>query len=205
MPDNKIPEIVISRLPGYLQILNQMARKGKRIVSSQELAKLSNSSAFQIRKDLNYFGGFGKKGSGYQIFFLIDSLQKILKIDRVWQVALVGVGDLGQALINYMGFARNGIEIVLAFDENPEKIGKKIGPLEIKDIKSLETEICHHKVKLIILAVPESIAQNLVDKMISCGIKAILCYTPANLLVADDIRIQYIDPVKEIQKMTYYI
>lgn len=129
MTDTPVPNIVISRLPWYLQTLNHMAKEGLHTVSSKMLAERLGSTAAQIRKDLSYFGGFGKQGTGYSIYYLIEQLQKILHLDRIWQVAVVGAGDLGRALTRYQGFASRGIEIVMLFDIDPQVIGTRWGRL----------------------------------------------------------------------------
>lgn len=112
MTEESVPDIVISRLPWYLQTLNQMAKEGLHTVSSRMLAERLGTTAAQIRKDLSFFGGFGKQGTGYSIYYLIEQLQKILNLDRIWQVAVVGAGDLGRALTRYQGFGSGGLKLL---------------------------------------------------------------------------------------------
>src|SRR5512147_1078292 len=121
-----IPDIVISRLPVYLRALTRLQTENQLITSSKELGELLGISAAQIRKDLSHFGEFGKQGTGYSIAYLIDQIQTILKIDRVWDIALVGAGDLGHAIARYQGFANRGFRIAMVFDNDPAKIGKTI-------------------------------------------------------------------------------
>jgi redox-sensing transcriptional repressor len=205
MTEESVPNIVISRLPWYLQTLNQMAKEGLRTVSSKMLAERLGSTAAQIRKDLSFFGGFGKQGTGYSIYYLIEQLQKILNLDRIWQVAVVGAGDLGRALTHYQGFASRGIEIVMLFDIDPEVIGIQVGSVIIHHVDSLEAEIEERGIKMAILTVPGAVAQEMADRLVSAGIKAILNYAPVTLMVPDDVNVQHIDPVLHLQRMMYYL
>ena len=205
MTDISVPDIVISRLPWYLQTLNQMAKEGLHTVSSKMLAERLGSTAAQIRKDLSYFGGFGKQGTGYSIYFLIEQLQKILHLDRIWQVAVVGAGNLGSALTHYQGFASRGIEIVLLFDIDPKRIGAQVGSIVIQHIDSLESEIKAKEVKMAILTVPGAVAQEITDRLVLAGIEAILNYAPVTLMVPDHVHVQQIDPVLHLQRMMYYL
>lgn len=205
MTEDVVPEIVISRLPWYLQVLNQMAKEGLHTVSSSMLADRLGTTATRIRKDLSFFGGFGKQGTGYSIYYLIEQLQKILNLDRIWQVVVIGAGDLGRALTRYQGFANRGIEIVKLFDIDPKIIGTKVGTLIVSPIDSLEAEISEGDIKIAILTVPGSEAQRIADRLVNAGVSAILNYTPANLMLPDNVHIQNIDPVLHLQRMLYYL
>lgn len=205
MTDTSVPDIVISRLPWYLQTLNQMAKEGLHTVSSKMLADRLGSTAAQIRKDLSFFGGFGKQGTGYSIYYLIEQLQKILNLDRVWQVAVVGAGDLGRALTHYQGFASRGIEIVLLFDVDPQVIGAQVGSVVVQHVDSLETEIIDKGIKMAILTVPGAVAQEICDRLVKAGIEAILNYAPVTLIVPEHVHVQSIDPVLHLQRMMYYL
>ncbi|MCJ7693909.1 MAG: redox-sensing transcriptional repressor Rex [Anaerolineaceae bacterium] len=205
MEKKDIPINVVTRIPLYLQTLNQMARDGVGITSSKILSEMLGITAAQIRKDLSYFGGFGKQGSGYQLFTLIDELQKILNVNRIWQLALVGVGDLGHALIHYHEFARHGFEILMAFDKAPGKIGKKVGTLIIQSYDSLPGELKKGSIRIAILTVPASTAKSVADLLVESGVKAILNYAPVNLQLPDDVYIQNMDPIQSLQRMTFYL
>ncbi len=205
MTEESVPNVVISRLPWYLQTLNQMAKEGLRTVSSKMLAERLGSTASQIRKDLSFFGGFGKQGTGYSIYYLIEQLQKILNLDRIWQVAVVGAGDLGRALTHYQGFASRGIEIVMLFDIDPGLIGTQVGSVIVRHVESLEAEIEEKGIKMAILTVPGVVAQEMTDRLVSAGIKAILNYAPVTLMVPEDVNVQHIDPVLHLQRMMYYL
>lgn len=205
MPAKEIPDIVVSRLPIYLRALSFLAEEGKEITSSQELGEKLGISSAQIRKDLSHFGEFGKQGTGYEIKYLEEQLRRILKIDEEWPVALVGAGDLGHALAHYNGFRGKGFRIAAVFDNNPVKIGKKMGNFVILDIESMPTVVEDQGIKIGIIAVPASEAQKVADLMVKAGIKAILNYAPITLRLPPEVRVQYIDPVVHLQRMTYYL
>lgn len=205
MNANRIPDIIIGRLPVYLRALQQLAEKGIMTTSSQELGEIIGISAAQIRKDISQFGEFGKQGTGYSISFLIERLQDILKVDRVWEVAIVGMGDIGHALARYNGFADRGFHINMVFDNDPQKIGQKVGEYEIFDTATLPEKVKQNKIKVAMLTAPASAAQEITDLLVKAGIKAILNYAPISLNVPGGVRVQYIDPVTHLQRMTYYL
>jgi redox-sensing transcriptional repressor len=200
-----IPDIVIGRLPVYLRALSLMGAAGQEITSSHELGEKLGISSAQIRKDLSHFGEFGKQGTGYRISHLQDQLRRILKVDREWPVALVGVGDVGQALVRYGGFLDRGFRITLAFDADPAKIGQPIGDLTIQDIADLPETVRERDVQIAMLATPAHAAQEVAELCVKGGIRAILNYAPINLAVPEDVHVQYIDPVTHLQRMTYYL
>jgi len=202
---NNIPDIVIGRLPIYLRALNRLAQEGHEVTSSHELGQRLGISSAQIRKDLSHFGGFGKQGTGYQISYLQEKLSAVLKVNREWEVALVGAGDLGSALAHYRGFADRGFRIVCIFDNAPNKIGKKIGEFTIQPIEDISKAIAERGIKIAMVAVPAEHAQAVAELLIAAGVKAILNYAPISLYVPDDVRVQYIDPVVHMQRMTYYL
>jgi redox-sensing transcriptional repressor len=205
MNAEKIPDIIIGRLPVYLRALQRLADKGIQTTSSQELGEIVGISAAQIRKDISQFGEFGKQGTGYSISFLIEKLQDILKVDRVWEVVIIGMGDIGHALAHYQGFANRGFHVKMVFDNDPKKIGQKIGEFEVYDTAALAEKIKPHKIKIAMITVPASDAQEVADQLVKAGVKAILNYAPISLNVPEDVRVQYIDPVTHLQRMTYYL
>ena len=205
MNANRIPDIIIGRLPVYLRALQQLSEKGILTTSSQELGEIIGISAAQIRKDISQFGEFGKQGTGYSIPFLIERLRNILKVDRVWEVVIVGMGDIGHALARYNGFANRGFHINMVFDNDPQKIGQKVGEYEIFDTATLPEKVKQNKIKIAMLAAPASSAQEIADLLVKAGIKAILNYAPTSLNVPGGVRVQYIDPVTHLQRMTYYL
>ena len=205
MAGSAVPDIVVGRLPLYLRALTQMAASGKEITSSQELGERLGISSAQIRKDLSQFGEFGKQGTGYNIAFLVDQLRRILKVEKVWDVALIGVGDLGRAIAHYGGFVDRGYRIVAAFDNDPAKIGGRIGSFTVQDAAHLVMEIRSRNIGVAMLAVPAGDAQAVTDRLVEAGIRAILCYAPTSIIVPRSVHVQYIDPVLHLQRMTYYL
>jgi redox-sensing transcriptional repressor len=205
MNAEKIPDIIIGRLPIYLRALQRMATQGTKTTSSQELGDYVGISAAQIRKDISQFGEFGKQGTGYSIPFLTDKLREILKVDRTWEVVIVGVGDMGHALARYGGFKERGFHVAMLFDSDPAKIGQKIGDFVIEDAANLVERVRSCKVKLAMVAVPAAEAQGVADKLAQAGIKAILNYAPTAITVPDNVHVQHIDPASHLQRMTFYL
>jgi len=205
MNADKIPDIIIGRLPVYLRALQQLADRGILTTSSQELGEMIGISAAQIRKDISQFGEFGKQGTGYSIPFLVERLRDILKVDRVWDMAVVGMGDIGHALARYNGFANRGFNVTMVFDNDSHKIGQKVGEFEVFSTAVIVEKIKQQKIKIAVLTVPASAAQETADLLVKAGVKAILNYAPISLNVPDDVHVQYIDPVTHLQRMTYYL
>lgn len=201
----QIPDIVIGRLPVYLRALLQMNQEGRQVTSSQELGERLGISAAQIRKDLSQFGEFGKQGTGYNIDFLSNQVKEILNVNRVWDVAIVGAGDIGRALAGYNGFSERGFRIQMIFDNKTELIGMQAGPFVIKDSKTMKEEIQAAGIKMAMIAVPAAQAQAVTDQLVEAGIKAILSYAPVNLTVPMGVHVQNIDPSIHLQRMTYYL
>lgn len=206
-PKNKVevPDIVVSRLPLYLRALNFLAEDGVETISSAELAQRLGISSAQIRKDLSFFGEFGKQGTGYNVEFLRKKIKEILNLTRIWDVVLVGAGDLGHALVHYGGFLGQGFRISLVFDNNPQKIGQEIAGLIIQPANRMKELIRQHGIQIAIIAVPASAAQKVTDELVAAGVRAILNYAPITLKVPPDVHVQYIDPVTRLQHMTYYL
>jgi len=205
MNANKIPDIIIGRLPIYLRALQRMADKGVQTTSSQELGERVGISAAQIRKDISQFGEFGKQGTGYRISFLIDKLREILKIDRMWDVAVVGAGDMGHALARYPGFVNRGFRIAMVFDNDQQKVGQQIGEFIVQDASGMIETIQEAGIKVAMLTVPASAAQAVTDMLVKAGVRAILNYAPISLTVPENVRVQHIDPATHLQRMTYYL
>lgn len=205
MEDKIVPNIVVGRLPLYLRTLQLMSQEGRRVTSSQELGEKLGISAAQIRKDLSQFGEFGKQGTGYNIDFLTDKLRHILQVNKVWDVAIVGIGDVGHALARYQGFTNRGFRIVMLFDNSPAKIGKHVDDFIVQDISSMVTQIRDANVQIAMLSVPVDQAQMVTNLLVDAGVKSILNYAPINITVVSGVRVQYIDPVLHLQRMTYYL
>jgi redox-sensing transcriptional repressor len=182
-----------------------MAASGKEITSSQELGERLGISSAQIRKDLSQFGEFGKQGTGYNIAFLMERLRAILKVDRLWDVAIVGMGDMGHALARYQGFANRGFRVVMVFDNDPKKVGQKVGEFVIQDAGTMVERLRSAGVHIAMMCVPAAAAQEVADQLAQAGIKAILNYAPISINVPSNVRVQYLDPAVGLQRMTYYL
>ena len=205
MQPGEVPEVVVLRLPLYVRALTQLQREGANVASSQQLGDRLQMTPAQIRKDLSYFGRFGKQGRGYSIRFLLDELRDILGLTREWRACLVGVGRLGRAIINYTGFAPEGFAIVAAFDSNNEKVGSMAGDLEVRSMEDLPNLVGELGISIGVVAVPSPQAQTVISQMVENGIKGILNYAPVAPYVPRGIVVRNIDPVLSLQSMTYYL
>lgn len=205
MTNKNIPDIVVGRLPLYLRSLQRMSQEGRKVTSSQELGERLGISAAQIRKDLSQFGEFGKQGTGYQIVYLMEQLSQILHVDRVWDMAVIGAGDVGHAVTQYQGFTNRGFCVTMVFDNDPNKIGTQINGFAVQDESKMVDVIRENGMKIAMIAVPAEAAQQVADKLVEAGVCAILNYAPISLNVSGKVRVQYIDPAIHLQRMTYYI
>ena len=205
MKNQDIPDIIISRLPVYLRALRRMQAQNQQTTSSQELGEQVGISAAQIRKDLSQFGEFGKQGTGYNIVFLVSKLREILQVERVWDVVLVGMGDMGHALARYQGFSDRGFRVAMVFDNDPAKVGEQVGNFVIRDTNEMRKAIQESGIKVAMVCVPAAVAQTVTTQLVEAGVKAILNYAPISLNVPDGVRVQYLDPSIGLQRMTYYL
>ena len=200
-----VPEVVILRLPQYVRALGDLVRRNVSVVNSQQLGDQLQMTPAQIRKDLSYFGRFGKQGRGYPVDYLLGELRQVLGLERNWNSCLVGVGRLGRAIINYPGFTPEGFYIVAAFDTASNEVGQKIGSLVVEPIENLAKTIKDNDIRIGIVAVPAMQAQEVMDELVEFGIKAILNYAPFNPQVPKGVRVRNIDPILALQSMTYYL
>jgi redox-sensing transcriptional repressor len=201
----EIPEVVIDRLPVYARALALLQEDGRDVVNSQELGERLGVTPAQIRKDLSYFGRFGKQGRGYNVGRLLAELRQILGLTREWPMVLVGVGQLGSAIVHYAGFAPQGFRIVDVFDADPQVVGSQLDGLTVKDVSDLPGALRGRDVPLAIVAVPAAAAQDVIDKLVEAGVHAILNYAPIAAQVPPHVRVKDIDPVLALQSMTYYV
>lgn len=202
--DQVIPKVTAKRLPVYFRYLDKLSSLGIRRVSSAELSRSLNIDPATIRRDLSYLGALGRKGYGYDVDYLIQFLREFLKQDQTTHVILVGVGNLGTALLQY-DFLKNNAMIVAAFDSDPNKVGQYINDTPIYGLGKLE-EIIHEEDALVsILTVPVQAAQEVTDKLVKAGIKGILNFTPTRLQVPDEIKIHHIDLSVELQALIYFL
>ena len=205
MDNKEIPDIVIGRLPLYLRALQRMIQESRQVTSSQELGERLGISAAQIRKDLSQFGEFGKQGTGYNIAYLLEQLRQILKLDRVWDMAVIGAGDVGHALARYQGFLDRGFQVSLIFDSDPKKVGTQIGDYVVQDVANLIPSIKEASVKVAMVATPAEFAQEVTNQLVEAGVQAILNYAPIRITAPPHVRVQYIDPATHLQRMSYYL
>jgi redox-sensing transcriptional repressor len=201
----QIPEVVVSRLPMYVRGLSELHKENIALVNSEDLGARLGIAPAQIRKDLSYFGKFGRRGRGYNVALLLGELSQILGLERQWLMAVVGVGRLGKAIMDYKGFVPRGFKIVAAFDRERNMIGKKVSGVAIQDMSELETTVKEKKVDIAIVAVPSPEAQEVIDKLVQNGIRSILNYAPICGKVPPEVRLEGIDPVLALQSMTYYL
>lgn len=200
-----VPDVVIQRLPLYLRCLTYMAERHQRVVSSQELAAWVGVSSAQIRKDLSYFGEFGRQGLGYEVTYLRDQLRVILQADKEWPIVLVGAGALGHALANYGVFESWNYYLRAVLDNDPNKVGQPIGRLRVRPMEDLPAAVRETGSQIAILAVPAEAAQEVAEALVAAGIRAILNYAPMNLVLPPEIHVSYIDPIASLQSTTYYL
>lgn len=200
----KIPDAAIRRLPIYLRILTELADDGTEIVSSADLAQKTGFTSEQIRKDLAYFGAFGTRGVGYSTTILSQKIRRILGLNKEVKVALVGAGNLGTALARYSLAKHKDVRIAAVFDNDWDKIGKRIENVEIMPFEDMPQIVKTQDIKMAIIAVPAQEAQNVASKLVSAGIEAILNFSPAKLTVNNDVFVQNIDLTLELQSLAYY-
>lgn len=201
----EIPAVVIDRLPVYARALTDLESRGRDVVSSQELGEVLGVTPAQIRKDLSYFGRFGKQGRGYNVQRLAQELRQILGLDRQWSMILIGVGHLGQAILTYDGFQPQGFIIIDAFDSDPKLVGKQIGGVPVHHTDELRPYLAERQIDIGIVAVPPEAAASIIDLLVEGGIRAILNYAPTSFSVPDTVEVKNIDPVLALQSMTFYL
>ena len=201
----QVPEVVVLRLPLYVRALTQMSHDGVSVISSQQLGARLQMTPAQIRKDLSYFGRFGKQGRGYNVEFLLSELGQILGLDRRWPACLVGVGRLGRAIINYPGFAPEGFHILAAFDSDSDQVGDVVGGLTVMPMARLRQTLEREDIAIAIVAVPAQEAQTVIDELVAQGVRGILNYAPVAPKVPMEVVLRNIDPVLSLQSMTYYL
>lgn len=198
-----IPRATIQRLSVYLQVLENLRIEGTEVISSEPLARACDVNASQIRKDLTYFGEFGVRGVGYNVRDLIQSITHALGIDHEWNCVLIGVGNLGKALLSRREFAERGFNIVGAFDCDPFKIGEEVSGLEIVCTRRLKERVADLNVRIGIIATPPERAQRAAGHLVEAGVKGILNYAPARIVVPEDIIVEYVDLSHHLYALTF--
>jgi redox-sensing transcriptional repressor len=203
MKYRRIPDETVRRLPTYLRALLFAAERGQESVSSRDLADFVGVNPWQIRKDFSYFGDFGTRGVGYDVSKLARQIKKILKLDVTKRAALVGVGNVGKAVLAYPDFRMFGVDIAAAFDINPKKIGRKVGNIEIEPVSKLGT-LSRRKINLAIVAVPRQAGQVIADKLVKAGVKGILNFSPCHIAVPKRVKVITIDIAMDLARLPYY-
>ena len=201
---HKIADETVRRLPIYLRGLLFLSEQGQQSISSRDLADFLGVNPWQIRKDFSYFGGFGTPGVGYDIKKLIKQINRILKLNVVHKAALVGVGNLGSVVLAYPGFRIYGFDIVVAFDADPKKIGRKVKNITIEDVSNLQT-LKGRKINLAIIAVPRDAAQQTADALVKAGVKGILNFSPCYITVPKKVKVITIDIAMDLARLPYYM
>ncbi len=201
----RVPQGVIERLPYYLNVLLHLRSEGRQTVSSARLSELAEVNAAQIRRDLAYFGSFGKRGVGYDIAMLVDQIQHILGSDHAHRIAILGAGNLGAAVASYEGLRARGFVVAGIFDSDPRKVGQRIADLIVRDVKELRRVVAEQNIRFGVIAVPPDNAQVAADLLCDAGVKVILNYSPSFVVVPDDVTLHNTDPVREMLHTLYYL
>jgi redox-sensing transcriptional repressor len=207
MKSAKISELTTGRLSVYLRCLNILAANGIKTISSQALAEQFNLNSAQIRKDLGYFGEFGVRGVGYFVEDLRDHITKILGLDKPHRVGIVGAGRLGTALANYNGFGRSNFTVVALFDNDQQKIGKRIGDAKaiVHNVENLDAVINEKMIDVMVIAVPAKAAQRVLNQVMSAGIKAVLNFAPVSLTSRKGIKVKTVDLTTSLESLSYFL
>ena len=201
----EIPDVVIDRLPLYYRLLSRLDAESRTVVSSQELGEELGVTPAQIRKDLSYFGRFGKQGRGYSVSRLLEELKTILGLDGRWKVVVVGIGRLGRDIASYPGFEGQGFDIIALYDAAASLVGTEIEGQRVRDVAALESDLKKTTVDIGIVAVPGEFAQDVVDTLVESGVHAILNYTPNRVQTPPNVEVRHINPVLFLQSMTYHL
>jgi redox-sensing transcriptional repressor len=204
MLNRPVPDATVSRLPLYLRVLVELAGAGEATVSSEELADAAGVTSAKVRKDLSALGSYGTRGIGYDVAYLIDAIRSTLGLTQHWSILIAGVGNLGQALARYKGFAERGFRVAALLDVDPAKVGTEVADLEVRHLDDLPAIVRTEGVAIGVIATPATAAQDVADRMISAGIRSILNFAPAMLSVPEGVTIRKVDLAIELQILSYY-
>jgi redox-sensing transcriptional repressor len=202
-PVRRIADSTVRRLSLYLRFLEESAQRGLVTISSDELARRGGTTSAQVRKDLSFFGSFGKRGLGYSVPELTDSLREILGLRRDWQVIIVGAGKIGTALAQYKGFRQRGFRVTAVYDRDPKKIGTKWDSLTVRDMASIERDMTKEKPEIAVLTTPAEEAQNVVDMLVRVGIRAVLNFAPIQLHVPPEVTLKNVNMAMELEGLSF--
>ena len=200
---SRIPDATVRRLSLYLRFLEDFGRLGVSSVASGALAERGGTTAAQVRKDLSHLGSYGKRGLGYSVAELTEVLRGVLGVDCTWRVALLGAGRIGTALFEYEPFRRRGFNITTVIDNDPCKVGTRLGAIRVRGPQELEDALCEDRIDLVIVAVPAPVAQEMVDRVVAAGIKAVLNYAPVQLRLPGDVALRNVSMLVELESLSY--
>jgi len=202
-PVRRIADSTVRRLSLYLRFLEESAQRGVVTISSDELARRGGTTSAQVRKDLSFFGSFGKRGLGYSVPELTESLREILGLRRDWQVIIVGAGKIGTALAQYRGFRQRGFHVTAVYDRDPRKIGTTWDALTVRDMEQIEHDIAKERPDIVVLTTPGDEAQKVVDRLVKAGIRALLNFAPVQLQVPPDVTLKNVNMAMELEGLSF--
>jgi len=201
----KIADSTVRRLSLYLRFLEEFEGQGIETVSSGALAARGGTTSAQVRKDLSFFGSFGKRGLGYSVPDLVQSLRQILGLTRHYRVALVGAGKIGSALVQNRGFRRRGFDFVAIFDRDPAKIGQRLDGVKVEDVAHLESALGKSTPDIAVLVTPPESAQAVADRLVALGVRSILNFAPLQLSVPPDVTVKTVNLALELEALAYHL
>lgn len=199
----RIADSTIRRLSLYLRHLEEASERGIDTISSDELARRGGTTSAQVRKDLSFFGSFGKRGLGYSVPELMEALRDIMGLGREWRVIIIGAGKIGAALASYRGFQQRGFHVVAAYDVNPGKVGRKLEDVIVRPAEQLDADIRRDRPDIAVLTVPGEEAQRVVDRLVAGGVKAIMSFAPAQLQVPPDVSLKTVNMAMELEGLSF--
>jgi redox-sensing transcriptional repressor len=199
----RIADSTVRRLSIYLRFLEEFEERGSATVSSEELARRGGTTSAQVRKDLSFFGSFGKRGLGYSVPELLAALREILGLGREWRVIIIGAGKIGAALAQYRGFRQRGFQIIAAYDTNPEKVGRPLEGVQVRDMSRLEPDVAREHPDIAVLAIPSDNAQAVLDRVVKAGIKAVLNFAPVQLHAPADVTVKAVNMAMELEGLSF--
>ena len=199
----RIAESTVRRLSIYLRFLEEFEVRGATTVSSEELARRGGTTSAQVRKDLSFFGSFGKRGLGYSVPELSTALREILGLGKEWRVVIIGAGKIGAALAQYRGFRQRGFNILAVYDSNPEKVGRTLEGIEIRDMSRFEGDVAREQPEIAVIAIPGEGAQEVLDRIVRTGIKAVLNFAPVQLHAPADVTVKAVNMAMELEGLSF--
>jgi redox-sensing transcriptional repressor len=202
-PSKRIADSTVRRLSMYLRYLEELDQQGQATASSDALAHLCGTTPAQVRKDLSFFGSFGKRGLGYPVHELTAQLREILGLARTWHVVIVGAGKIGSALAEYRGFRQRGFQVIGVYDKNPGKVGRPWGDATVRDVAVLRSDLVNRPADIAVLAVPADDAQSVVDLLIDAGVRAILNFAPAPVHAPDGVAVKHVNMAMELEGLSF--